>query len=402
MNITRQPGENVKEFQIRICENKDLYRLNWQQVADILNEELGETWSESKYRKWWAAFDQGRKHAVESNITEDEYFNKIKDKQRELNKERVKLQTEKLEYNQLIRGQARSELFEEKLFAALEKRKPIEVPTIIIKKVETKRDFLLNIADMHYGAEFVVEGLRGEVLNEYSPTIFEKRMWDLLQEFVKLNDTEKINHVNLLNLSDSIDGILRMSQLQMLKLGVIDSAIEFADFMEVWINELSRYCIVDYRSVQGNHTELRLLSGKRGDFPKENVEKLITKILLKGLRNNKNVTIHKNKDICLFDILGINILAVHGQNEKNLEQSIKDYTILYNQQIDMLISGHLHSDHSKTVGITPSGNIEYIQCPSIIGIDDYSMILKKSAKPGAKIILLEEGRKHKVTTDIIL
>jgi predicted phosphodiesterase/ribosomal protein L29 len=401
MDIKRKDGESLKDFKIRICENKQALNISWQEVADIINKESGENWSESTYRKWWSAFDQGRQYAIEQ-MSSDDILEDIKNKTLELQKERIKLQTEKLEYNKMIREQSRSELFEEKVLKAVENRKPIQVPTIIIKQNNSKRDFLFPIADMHYGVEFEVKGLRGEILNKYSPEIFEKRMWDLLQEFVSINDAEKINHVNLVNLSDSIDGILRMSQLQSLRLGVVDSVIQFSDFMETWLNELSKYCVVDYYSVQGNHNEIRHLSAKRGDFPHENTERLITKILEKSLSNNKNITIHNNENICLFEVLGINILAVHGQNERNLEQSIKDYTILYNQKIDMLLSGHLHTDHNKTIGMTANGNIEFIQCPSICGSDEFSMSIKKTAKPGAKIIQLEQDRKRKITYDIIL
>ena len=37
---------------------------------------------------------------------------------------------------------------------------------------------MLVFGDEHYGAEFELKGLFGEIINSYSPEIFEKRMID--------------------------------------------------------------------------------------------------------------------------------------------------------------------------------------------------------------------------------
>lgn len=57
--ISKQPTESPKEYQIRICKNRQEYDLTWDDVAHILNEEYGENKSESVYRKWWYAFSDG-------------------------------------------------------------------------------------------------------------------------------------------------------------------------------------------------------------------------------------------------------------------------------------------------------------------------------------------------------
>ena len=46
-------------------------------------------------------------------------------------------------------------------------------------------------------------------------------------------------------------------------------------------------------------------------------------------------------------------------------------------------------------------DIEYIQCPSIIGIDDYSLKLKTS-NAGAKVMVIEEGKGRTITHNIKL
>ncbi|MNO08903.1 hypothetical protein D3C81_2317920 [compost metagenome] len=47
-------------------------------------------------------------------------------------------------------------------------------------------------------------------------------------------------------------------------------------------------------------------------------------------------------------------------------------------------------------------DIEFIQLQSIIGIDDYSLKIKKTANPGAKAMIIEEGKGRTVTYNIKL
>ena len=59
MGLGRDKDESLLEYQIRICSERVKLDLTWDEVAKILNEELGENYGESKYRKWWYAFNEG-------------------------------------------------------------------------------------------------------------------------------------------------------------------------------------------------------------------------------------------------------------------------------------------------------------------------------------------------------
>lgn len=401
-NFFRNPDEPIDEYKYRICNTKEELGLDtWQDVADIINKELDLTNSESVYRKWYRSFNSGVEYGIKK-YADNEAIQEMKDTALEIKKERIKLQTEKHEYNKVVREIARAELLEEKIIESINDRPTVHVPDIIIKPNNRKRDFLFPICDLHDGVEYILQGWEGEILNEYSPEILENRMWSLLKKFVSINDEQKINHVTIPNLGDSVDGILRMSQLMSLKLGITDSAIHFAEFMSQWLNELSKYSTVDYYSIFGNHDQLRLLSGKRDEFPNENAQKWITTLIKANLKSNRNVTINNCNEFMYIDVLGTKVLGVHGENEKNLENSIKDYVLTYNKPVDILLSGHLHHSHEKTIGMNGIQDIEYIQCPSIIGIDHYSLKLKKTSNSGAKIMIIEENLGRTTTHNIKL
>jgi hypothetical protein len=145
-----------------------------------------------------------------------------------------------------------------------------------------------------------------------------------------------------------------------------------------------------------------MLSGKRDEFPHENAQKWITKLIEANLKDNKNVSVNNCNEFMYVDILGTKTLGVHGENERNLENSIKDYMLTYNKPIHMLLSGHYHHSHEKTIAMNGNRNVEYIQTDSIIGIDDYSLKLKKTSNAGAKIMILEENKGRTVTYNVKL
>lgn len=390
--LKRQKDESDFDYKVRLCIaklNKEI-DLDWSEIRDLLNLDC----SPDHLRKLSYAYKEILEHYNEKlneNITDDEVLDKLTLKKLELQKERVKLQSDKNEINRWIREQSRSELLHERIDNRLKYRSPIKVPTYTIPRAMGDRNTVIEIADAHYGREIVVRGLEDEILNEYNPKVFQSRMWDYLNQLVVNLEKENQKHVHLFNLSDSIDGILRMSQLQVLQMGIVDSAIDMADFLTIWLNELSKHAYVDYYAAEGNHTEIRPLGSKKGEFPDDNMEKVVTRILQSDLRENSNVTIHPNKYFHYVDVVGTKILATHGQDEKSLEQSVKNYSHTYRKPIHMLLTGHLHSHHEKTIGIDEGQSIRYVQAPSLCGIDDFSMKLQRTANAGALMMMFERG-----------
>lgn len=403
LNYKRQLDENIKQYKLRLFRNKNLYNLNCEQIAELINKETGDNFGESVYRKWYPIYEEGYRDGLKEQINNDEILKELDFKKQELQKERYKIQSEKIEYNKFLREQSRSELFEEKVEQIIKGLEKPKIPKYIPRQIG-EYDGCLFIADAHYGKEFQVKGLMGEVINSYNVQIFEERMWNLLQQTLDIIKKEKLNHLNIFNLSDSLDGILRTSQLMSLELGHIDSVMGFADFMVHWLNELSQCITIDYYAVEdSNHCQTRPLNSKRDDFPHENTEKIITWYIHNMLKDNPNIGVNLNcMPMWYKNIVGINVLATHGQEEKNLEKLLKDYMLMYSFPIDLLVTAHLHHGYNQTISAGVNGDIEVIRVPSIVGLDEYSAKLRKSSKAGAKFIILEEGIGKTVSYDIKL
>ena len=255
-----------------------------------------------------------------------------------------------------------------------------------------KRTLVLCVADCHYGAEWIVRGLRGEILNRYNPEVFGERMDDLLAQVREIIVKENISDVQLLLCGDSLDGMLRNSQLMKLRWGVIESCMRFSEHMAQWIAALSQYATVSVCGVDGNHTETRTLNSKRGDFPGENLEKVIFWFLAERLKDVPGVFVDSvTEQRKHLTVQGFNLLLTHGTDIKSLENAAKQTMLLYGEAIDYLICGHKHREQEYVSGYTDQGNSVVIRVPSVCGMDEYAQRLGYGGKPGALAMVLEAG-----------
>jgi hypothetical protein len=313
----------------------------------------------------------------------------------ELQSERIKIQTEKAEFARMLREQSRADLTEEKIVNAIRSTyKNYSVPKInFIPKKVGGTSMVLGISDLHYGAEFKICDLVGQLINEYNPEICEQRMWKILDDIVRYAEKNNIKEVTIFNLGDGIEGLLHISQLLILRYGVIESVAYLSSFILKWIITLSQYMRVNYKQVRDNHSDMRLITGKKGDFPHENLS-LLTIWHLRELIEMKqipNITVqgYNDEGNVYCNVGGFDVLAVHGHNEgSSLAKSLKDYSMLYsNNNIDYLLAGHLHYGACEDVSIGK----EVVRFPSVMGGNDYSVKNKKISDAGAKILLLENG-----------
>lgn len=396
-DLKRLPNEDNDQYFYRVCSMKDALGFTWPQMAEIFNNEFGSDCGESAYRKKWNAFESVFTANEDRLVGGTKYLDEIKAAKYELEKERKKLQTEKLEYNKWLREEARDELIVEKITDAISKLKPINIPEYIPVNRNLK-SWILAFSDAHFGAELSIKGLYGEIINEYNPEIFYERMNNLFSQVVELVKRENIDELYVFDLGDQIDGMLRVGQLMKLRYGVVESTIKYANWLSEWLNELSKYCRVIFRQTNGNHSELRMLGQKKGSFEEDNMGKVIYEFVKVRLDDNHNVSIFQNETGYIFEnIQGYNIFGYHGESKK-LESTMKDFEKIYKVDIDVLIAGHLHHSYSETVGMYS----DVMRTPSIIGIDDFSMKLHKTSNPGATMFCVEQGKGKTIEYNIKL
>ena len=396
VNLKKEDNENTNEYIWRMCDYKDkgLLDLNWEQVGELINKELFGSDEElyrtsSAYRKPYQYakdfYDDVFKKRMYSY--DNEAIKKMDDLKRDIQKERIKLNTTRVEYNKWLRENARDELIVEEICKSISNLSPLEKPAYIQNKYSTK-EYCLVFGDEHYGTEFELTDLLGNIINSYSPEIFEKRMWDLFYQVIDIIKKEDINTLNVYSMGDFSDGCLRVSQLMKLRYGVIDGTIKYANFISNWLNELTKYVRIRFQMTDGNHTELRMLGQPKGTFVEDNMGKIVKEFIKIRLEDNDNFTFIENPTGYIYDNLAGNvILGIHGET-RSLEKTLKDLSAIYNTQIKYLFAGHLHHSKLEEIGV----NSEVINIPSIIGIDPYALSLNKTSNASAKLFIFEEGK----------
>ena len=385
MEYKRYENETEDELIYRICSQKDQIG-TWKEVRDILNNLLNYSYNESTYRKKYQYFNK-LLYANSSKFADSEaQLETLREEKRELEKLKKQIQTEKIEYNKWLREEARDKLITEKIVNAINNQEKFDIPSPIIIDTISKREGLLCFGDEHVGTEFVVKGLFGETINEYNLDVFYRRMSDLLTQTVKIIKKENIDILNIFSLGDFTDGVLRVSQLKNLKYGVVESTVLYANYISEWLNELSKYVKIRFQTVQGNHSQLRLLDQVKGTFEHENMEMIVSNTIKYRLKDNPNFKyIDTMNGMMINKICGFNFVGIHGE-VKSMEQALKDYQLMYDIKIDYLIAGHLHHSKSETIGIDK----EVINVPSIIGVDPYSIKLRKTSNAGATLLIISE------------
>ena len=382
----RFENETDEELIFRICNDKEQIG-SWQDVADIINELTGNDYGESTYRKKYQAFQKMLSANQSKFADSDAQLKEIEVQKRELEKAKVKLQTEKLEYARWIREEARDELIIEKICESIASLPSLEIPQYI-QPVHNTRAYALVFGDEHYGAEFEIKGLFGDVLNAYSPEIFEERMWSLFNQTVEIIQKENIDTLNVFSMGDFGDGCLRVSQLMKLRYGVVDGTIKYADFICNWLNELTKYTRVKFQMTNGNHTELRMLGQPKGTFTEDNMGKVVSEFIKTRLKDNDNFTFIDNPTGYIYAQLACHtILGIHGE-VKNMENAIKEFSKIYSVPIDYLLAGHLHHSRIEEVGM----NSEVINVPSVVGVDPYSLSLNKTSNASGKLLVFEQTK----------
>jgi hypothetical protein len=394
--MDRKKNESYLSFSKRVTRalsNKTISYKEW--AKSLLNENI---YGEENTRRCFVFFEKFL------SILENDEINNIQDEnklqeiliaKKELEKERKKIQTINLEYNQYVRDISRFELFNEKIKEAIDNMPALIFSNTIQDKFNSKQTAVLCISDAHNGVEINMQTVFNEPINIYSPDILKKRLNKLADTVIK-DYKNNFNYKKLIvfDLGDGIQNILRLSDIAKLKTGVIDSVLQYAEMISQFLNKIQNELNIqiEFSCLGGNHSELRLISTGK-NWESENLGKVIREFIALRLKDNQNIKVDPYSDFSFKQIEGINILAIHGDDSKKNINEISYWEQYHNITIDILLMGHFHHQEQISLGYSPTGDKEIIIVPSLIGIDEFSRKNRKLARAGAKFILFEDNNK---------
>lgn len=394
LNLLQREGESNSAYHRRLIYgklvDKTLSDADYSEIAELV---YGRPYSSDVARRML----YGSRNTIQ--LYEDEAANtalsasgeaaaSIEANLRELRKERYKLQAEKAEYNKWVKSEAHFKLFEEKVIQAIAEHAPVMRPPEAVEVKSGSKGAVLCLADAHFGKEYKVYGLRQEVINEYSPEIFFSRMEQVYSETLEMMDRDGLTELHVFNLGDSVDGFLRNSQAWTLRYGAIDSAIIYGCYMGDWLRKLSEHIRVVYSQVDGNHDELRVLDGKKGQHLNESAGKIVKNCIKLKNEGNPNFIYNENCTDLIYDtVCGFNLLGVHfGGNSP--KEAIREFSNIYGTDINYLFTGHFHTAEFTTAG----SKAGCIGVGSIMGVDEFAMKIRRRSDATCTLAIFEEGK----------
>lgn len=376
--LLKSPMETEQEYCYRIYELKDLYELSWREVAEIINDELGYSYSAERYRVQAVKARKEAEAAMAVAISED--LSMLEENILELRKEKVKVQEEKTQLNSLVKVLSREETLKEiaaDVASSISRDKMLECPEEVIP--ESNKKGIMAISDWHYGVDIQT------YFNTYNPDIAKQRIKELLEESIHIIHKEEISEVFLVNLGDMISGLIHLPLRINSRIDVITQTIQISEILAEFITELTKHCVVSYTSVTDNHS--RLDPNKKEALQVESFVRIIDWYLKERLKYNALVKFLDNKlgdDICSFNVFDFKVLGVHGDKDPQ-KKILTQLTNFTQEHYDLVLSAHRHHFYADEANET-----ELYSNGSLMGTDDYANSLRLNNKPTQLFIVADK------------
>ena len=358
MFLEKGKNENIKDYKIRLCSNKDELGISFQKIAELINKESGENKSESTYRRWWNAYKEGYEDCEKKGLSSDDLLVKYENKRIEAEKAKVRFLDQRNEYNKNVRKDARYDELKDILKHSLENIKPYPVNTVY-NDIVLDNDLLIGLNDIHFGANIKNNW------NIYNPTICKNRLDIYLSKIIEIKKTHKSENCYVCANGDLISGNIHPTIAISNKENVVDQIKGVSEILSWFLSELTNNFKNVYLSiVSGNHSRM---STKENSPKDERLDDLIPWYIKARLYNFDNIYILDNNidsTLNVINIRGLNYLNVHGDydNFSSCQKVIEMLDI----PIYCVHMGHLH--HNKTDWMQ---KYKLIMSGSVQGMDDF-------------------------------
>jgi hypothetical protein len=378
-HLKKREDESFNDYHIRLYENKEDYNIDKFQIAELLNDEMGSNYDESKWRKDYAQFKKWEDFITSKNLDE-EIVKKHEELRLESEKEKYRKQDQKREYRKLIRNSARFEKIRDDIVAAvrnLEKVKPLTFYSEQPIDGLSEKHGLALFSDWHFGMEVDTN------INRYNKDIFNRRVEKLVKKVIEYGKKNEISTLHIGQLGDILSGNIHVSTRVQSNEDLIEQIKYVSEILAEILNRLAYvFPNIKYYNVIGNHAR----AGKKSEVGiNENFEYLVAWFLETRLRDLDNVEVIADKDGYVeTKIFDKDIIFVHG-NFDQADKAVARLPQMLGYVPDFIIGGHVHHNYLKEFGKTTT-----IVNGSLIGNDDYATQGRYGAKPSQKFMVFDE------------
>ena len=353
--------------------------LEWQDVADFRSEYNGDLEHRDTVRKGskllYEYIDAGWvNEPVESEDNSDN-TELIK-----MRKEKIKLSDARVEYNRLIRQEARKESYADMVKRIIcENVEPINIP-VHYTLFNSSTDLLCHLTDVHCGIEI------HNWKNDFDEDILKKRIEKFTSNILDIRGMHQSENCYLV-IGEILSGIIHNNLRLQNNMDLMEQFKYVSELISAMLIRLANHFNHIYvYTTPGNHS--RISPKKEEGLDGENMDILLPFYLKARMQNVKNITICDNTiepEIAMFNIRGNNVFAAHGHKDSP-SNVVQNFTMMFNIKPDIVLLGHRHTNAMETVYDT-----KVIQSGCVSGSDAYAMSIRKTNKPEQTVSVIGDN-----------
>ena len=343
--------------------------LEWQDVADFRSEFNGDLEHRDTVRKGskllYEYIDAGWVNEPVETENNSDNAELIK-----MRKEKIKLSDARVEYNRLIRQEARKESYADMVKRIIcENVEPINIP-VHYTLFNSSTDLLCHLTDVHCGIEI------HNWKNDFDEDILKKRIEKFTSDILDIRGMHLSENCYLV-IGEFLSGII-LNNLRLLNnMDLMEQFKYVSELISAMLTRLANHFNHIYvYTTPGNHS--RISPKKEDGLDGENMDVLLPFYLKARMQNFENITIGSNNiepEIAMFNIRGNNVFAAHGHKDSP-SNVVQNFTMMFNVKPDIVLLGHRHTNAMETVYDT-----KVIQSGCVSGSDQYATSIRKVNRP---------------------
>ena len=343
--------------------------LEWQDVADFRSEYNGDLEHRDTVRKGskllYEYIDAGWVNepvAIENDADNAELI--------KMRKEKIKLSDARVEYNRLIRQEARKESYADMVKRIIcENVEPINIP-VHYTLFNSSTDLLCHLTDVHCGIEI------HNWKNDFDEDILKKRIEKFTSDILDIRGMHESENCYLV-IGEILSGIIHNNLRLQNNMDLMEQFKYVSELISAMLIRLANHFNHIYvYTTPGNHS--RISPKKEDALDGENMDILLPFYLKARMQNIENITICDNTiepEIAMFNIRGNNVFAAHGHKDSP-SNVVQNFTMMFNIKPDIVLLGHRHTN-----GLTTVYDTKVIESGCCSGSDNYAVSIRKVNKP---------------------
>ena len=316
-----------------------------------------------KFRSDYEKYKAEKNKSVGGN---DELDEKIQ----EMRKEKIKLSDARVEYNRLIRQEARKESYADMVKHIIcEDVKPMNV-TIHYNLFNSSTDLLCHLTDIHTGIEI------HNWKNNFDENELKRRIDKFTSDILDIRGVHQSENCYLV-IGEILSGLIHNNLRLQNNMDLMEQFKYVSELISAMLTRMANHFNHIYvYTTPGNHS--RISAKKEDSLDGENMDILLPFYLKARLQNIDNVSICDNtieSEIAMFNIRGNNVFASHGHKDSP-SSVVQNFTMMFGIKPDIVLLGHRHLN-----GLTTVYDAKVIESGCVSGTDAYAMSIRKANRP---------------------